>query len=232
MRGLVPTTTARTPHTRTSGGWLVFACSFIWWIAMSQLLGCAPTRDFMSLEIRQGRPMLKKTFAEAERLRVAVVPFGDRRADTGLIGFRRDWLGRKTPFTVEGGGLGDSIAEVLVEDVKSRRGWQAWISKPGVLEPEEGPDVRLHGTILAFEASATPAFGGTDLAATVRIEINAQHAVDQRSFVARAEAMESRRVFWFERHDLAGLVNATIRRAIDQFMSQLVVDGRSLQQKN
>jgi len=45
--------------------------------------------------------------------------------------------------------------------------------------------------------------------------------------------MESRWVFWFERNDLERLLNLTIKRAMamDQFMAQAAVDGRSLPQK-
>ena len=227
----VPATTVRTPHAWTSVGWRVLACSVIGSIALSQFLGCAPSRDSIPLEIREGRPMLMKTFAESERLKVAVVPFEDQRADTSLIGFRKERCGRRTPLTVKGGDLGRSIAEVLVEDVKNRSGWQAWIAKPGVLEPEGGPDVTFNGKVLAFEASATPGFGGTNLAVTVRIEISPRHAVDQRLLVAVSEGIETRRVFWFELNDLKDLVNSTIRKAIDQYMSQMVVDRTSLQQK-
>jgi len=219
----------------TQEKWLGIVCAVICSIGMAQLMGCAPARGVMPLEIRQTGSILHKVIPDAERLKVAVAPFEDRRDDTSVVGFRRNWLGQKTSLTMERGDLGSLVAEVWVEDGRHRRGWEAWLAKPGVLEPKDGADFLLKGKILTFEASASPGFGGTNLTASVRIEVELtdRRAADHGPLVVVAEGTESRWVFWFERNDLERLLNSTIKRAMatDQFMSQAAVDGRSLPQK-
>lgn len=219
----------------TQEKWLGIACAVICSIGMAQLMGCAPARGVMPLEIRETGPILKKMLPEAERLKVAVAPFEDRRDDTSVVGFRRNCLGRKTPLTMERGDLGSLVAEVWVEDGRHRRGWEAWLAKPGVLEPRDGADFVLKGKILAFEANASPGFGRTNLTASVRIEVELtdRRAAGHGPLVVVAEGTESRWVFWFERNDLERLLNSTIKRAMasDQFMARAAVDGRSLPQK-
>lgn len=223
------------PRPGTRAAWHGITGALICAIAMAQLTGCASARSVMPLEIRQTGPILHKVIPDAERLKVAVAPFEDRRDDTSVVGFRRHWLGRKTPLTVERGDLGSLVAEVWMEEGRHRRGWDAWLAKPGVLEPKDGADFLLKGKILAFEASASPGFGGTNLTASVRIEIEltGRRAAGRGPLVVVAEGTESRWVFWFERNDLERLLNSTIRRAMatDQFMPQAAVDGRSLSQK-
>ena len=234
MRISVQAKTGGMPPQGTQAKWRGVACAVICCIGIAQLMGCAPTRGFMPLEIRQTGPVLKKMIPEAERLKVAVAPFEDWRDDTSVVGFRRNWLGQKTPLTMERGDLGSLVAEVWVEDGRHRRGWEAWLAKPGVREPKDGPDFVLKGNILTFEAKASPGFGGTNLTASVRIEVELtdRRAAGRGPLVVVAEGMESRWVFWFERNDLERLLNSTIKRAMatDQFMAA-AVDGRSLPRK-
>lgn len=231
MSGIVVTASVRKTPLRGKGRWRALVHPIICCLALVQLGSCAHSGDILPLEIRQGRPVLKKTLPESKRIKVAVIPFADQRADPRLVGSRRDWFGGRTSLTVEGGDLGGSIAEVLVEEVKNRCGWHAWVAKPGVHQPEGETDVELHGTIAFFELSAAPGFWGTELAATVRIEINARHAADRRPFSSVAEGIESRWAFWFERSDLESLANLTTRKALERFMAQMVGDDCSFQQK-
>jgi hypothetical protein len=235
MRTFVQAKIGGLPLRGTQAEWLGIACAVICSIGMAQLVGCAPARGLIPLEIRQTGPVLKKMIPEAGRLKVAVAPFEDLRDDTSVVGFRRNWLGQKTPLTLERGDLGSLVAEVWVEDGRQRRGWEAWLAKTGVLEPKDGPDFLLKGKILTFEANASPGFGGTNLSASVRIEleITDRHAAGRAPLVVVTEGMESGWVFWFERNDLERLLNSTIKRAMatDQFMARAAVDGRTLPQK-
>lgn len=235
MKTLVRVTIGGRPRPGTQEKWLGIVCAVVCSIAMAQLMGCAPARGVMPLEIRQTEPIVKKMIPDAERVKVAVVPFEDRRDATNVVGFLRNWLGQKTPLTMERGDIGSLVAEVWVEDGRRRRGWEAWLAKPGVREPKDGADFLLKGKILTFEANASPGFGGTNLTASVRIEVELtdRRAAGRGPLVVVAEGTESRWVFWFERNDLERLLNATIKKtmAADQFMAQAAVDGRSLPQK-
>lgn len=233
MRIFVQANAGRLPRRETRAEWRGIAWAVVCSIGMAQLMGCAPARGFIPLEIRQTGPILKKTIPVAERLKVAVAPFEDRRDDTSAVGFHRNWLGQKTLWTLERGDLGGLVAEVWVEGGRHRCGWDAWLAKPGVLEPKDGPDFMLKGRILTFEATASPGFGGTTLTASIRVELEIidRHAAGQGPFVVVAEGVESRWVFWVERNDLERLMKAALERAMDQFMAQAEIGGRSLPQK-
>lgn len=200
---------------------IVLACPVMWFFVLFQLQGCSPSRDFMALEIRNAQPMLKRTVPEAERLKVAVVPFEDRRADTTSIGSRQDWLGTRTTWTVAGDDLGEKAAEVVVDHLKRSFGWQAWIVRHGILEPEEGPDITITGTILTFEATAAPGFGDTTLSVTTHIRLNASETVSRRSISESIEDTVTHRVLWFEPRDLELLINSALRSHLDRLSHQL-----------
>lgn len=231
MSGIILTVSARMPRALARGRWLVLVRPVICGIALSQLFGCVSSGEIIPLEIRQGRPMLKKTVPEAERLKVAVIPFEDQRPDTSRIGTRRDWLGSKTPLTIKGGNLGDILAEVFVDYLRNRHGWHTWVAKPGVVPPDGGPDITFSGTVVAFGADAAPGLGGTDLTVTAQIHMKAQHAVVQQSAVVRLEDVETQWVFWFEPRELETLVSSALRKNMEKFMSQVEVDRRSLRLK-
>jgi len=189
--------------------------------SLFELQGCAPSRDFVALEIRNSPPMLKRTVPEAERLRVAVVPFEDRRTDTRGIGMRRDWMGTSTTWTVVEDSLGDMIAEVVVDHLKRSFGWKAWIVRPGILQPDGGADITITGTILTFEATVGPGFGDTNLSVTTHMRLNASETVSHRSISESIEDTVTHRVLWFEPRDLEHLINSTIRKQMDRFRLQL-----------
>lgn len=221
----------RAPRLLTRDRWLGRMPLVCGWILLLTLLGCASSPEVIPLEIRQGRPMLKQTLPEGQRLNVAVIPFEDHRADTRRLGIRRNWLSDETTFTIEGGPLGDMFAQMIVDYLKQRQGWNAWIVKPGIVPPDGGPDVTLSGTIVGFSAAAKPGFGRTDMTVTARFLITGRHPADQRSLVVTVDATESSWAFWFEPHDLEALLNATLRKDLEQFLSQVVAEKRSLRVK-
>ncbi|MDP2381486.1 MAG: hypothetical protein Q8N00_01645 [Nitrospirota bacterium] len=231
MMRLALTTDQRAPRMLKSEERLRAVPSVICWILLLTLLGCTSSREIIPLEVRQGRPMLKKSLSDGQRFNVAVMPFEDQRADSSRIGIRRDWRGDETTFTIEGGRLGDILAEMFVDYLKQREGWNVWIVKPGIVPPDGGPDVTLSGMVVAFSADAEPGFGVTDMTVTARFLITGQHPVDQRSAVVMVDAIESSWAFGFEPRDLEALLNATLRKDLEQFMSQVVVEGRRLRLK-
>lgn len=231
MNGLGHSLSIQVQRVFMIGGRLVLLRLVVSWMALSQILGCVPSGEYVPVEIRQGEPILTKTLSESERLRVAVIPFEDRRADTGRIGTRYHRLGGETAVTIKGGTLGDILAEVFVEYLKKRHGWHAWIAKPGVAPPDEGPDITLSGAVTVFEADAVPGFGGTRLRVTSVIQLKARHSVDRPTIDVTCGDTETLRPLWFEWRDLEALINATVQSNAGQFMSQTIVEDRGLSVK-
>jgi len=117
---------------------------------------------------------------------------------------------------------------MLVDYLKNRHGWHTWIAKPGVVPPDGRPDITLSGTVVAFGVEAVPGFGRTKLTVTSQIQVKALHAGDQESVALKLDNTEIQWGFWFERGNLEALVNTTVRKNMEQFMSHVTVDGRSL----
>ena len=223
MRRVVPMVLPGTFSRRTRRGWLSCAMRLMCGIVLSQSLGCASSTAIMPLEIRQGPTILAKTLPEAERLKVAVVPFEDRRTDTTRIGTRIHRLGGHTALTVEGNRLGVIIAEVVVEYLKRSLGWQAWVITPGALQPDA--DLTITGTIRMFEAKAVPKFGRTTLTVTARMHTSAQETAGRRSVMETIDETASELVWWFEPRDLEVLINSTIRKHVERLSLQLHDNG-------
>lgn len=87
MKAVVPTVVVvRGSCWRVRRRWRNRVQLLICGIVLSLSLGCAPSTAIMPLEICQGPMALTKTLHEAERLKVAVVLFEDRRTDTSRSG--------------------------------------------------------------------------------------------------------------------------------------------------
>lgn len=195
-------------------------------LALAQSVACSTSGEMLPLEIRLGPSLPSRTVPAAQRLKVGIAPFEDRRADTSRIGIRRDWLGGEALVTVEGSQLGEVIAEMAVDYVKKRQGWDAWIAKPGVPLPSGGPDVMLEGSITAFAVEAVPGLGGTDLTATVQMTVEARRLPAGWTGVVTLARTDRQRVFSFAREDLEALVNATVRKSLESFLAQVAVEGK------
>lgn len=228
MSNCIPLESRQASGIMTRGGRPVLAWPVICWVILLTLQGCGPSRELISLEIRKRPQILAATVPESRRLKVAVAPFEDQRIETGRIGTRVDWFGAQTPVTIEGGSLGDMLAERFVEYLKRRHGWDAWIVKPGVVPPDGGPDVVLSGTVVAFAAEAVSGFAVTDLTVTTELHIiTGRQPVDQQSTPVTVKETESDWVFRFDPRDLEVLLDHTLLKGMDQFMLQVVLEGRS-----
>lgn len=202
------------------------------WIALAAALatglpgaGCSGDRQVIRLEIRSLPPAVQAAAPDRDRFRFAVTPLGDARPEGSSLGSRRQVWGGKTYFNVDGGELGDIVAQVFVDYLKHERGWRTWLAKPGVAAPEAGPYARLGGKILACEVVARSWLIVTTMTVRTKLQIELTGLDGEAPFDAVIDRTASAWSFGFDRHDVEELVNKVLRATLQEFLGRAKVKG-------
>ena len=114
--------------------------------------GCGGTGKTFYLDLHQKQAPAK--FMESELVRIVVEPFEDRRLEWSRLGLRTHLWGGVTYFNVAGERLGDVIAQVLADRLKTR-GWkdQAWtvrVASSGAVTNLNDADIVISGQLFDF----------------------------------------------------------------------------------
>ena len=200
-------------------------------LGLSSLAGCAGKEAAINLEVRSLPPPVRVVAPQDSRLKVAVAPFEDSRAEPGPIGTRRNLGGWETPFHVLGGELGEGVAFVLIDELRYRKGWDAWLAKPGVTEPDGGPDVTINGQIVRFIANARPWYGLTEITVNMELAVQALNARDGTVVHLVLVGDGSRRSLSFEQKDMEELLNVALRESLKKLLEGTKVEQRALRLK-
>lgn len=204
------------------------ALFWVLWPGLFSLAGCAGEEAAINLEVRGLPPPVRVVEPQDSRLKVAVAPFQDIRAEPGRIGTHRPFWGRETPFSVVGGKLGEGVALVLIDELKSRKGWDVWLANPGVTAPEGGPDITINGQVVGFVANARPWFGLTEITVKTELAVQALNARDGTAVLLVIVGGGSRLLFLFEQEDMEELLNAALRESLETLLEKTRVDHRAL----
>jgi len=200
-------------------------------LGLFSLTGCAGEEAALNLEVRGLPPAVRTVAPQDSRLKVAVAPFEDARAEPGPIGTHKHLGSRDTPFNVMGAELGEGVVLMLIDELKYRQGWDAWLSKPGVTPPEGGPDVTISGQVVRFIANARTWFGLTEITVNMELAVQALNGQDGTEVRLTLVGDGSRRVFLFEQTDIEELLNVTLRETLKKLLEVTKVEHRALQLK-
>lgn len=200
-------------------------------LGLFSLAGCAGEESAINLEVRGLPPTVRAVAPQDSRLKVAVAPFQDMRAESGRIGTLTPFWGRETPFSVLGGKLGEGVILVLIDELKYRKGWDVWLANPGVTEPEGGPDVTISGQIVRFVANARPWFVLTEITVNTELAVQALNVRDGTVVRLVLVGNGSRRLFSFEQEDMEELLNAALRESLKTLLEETKVEHRALRLK-
>lgn len=190
------------------------------------LAGCVSREPVRLLEIRTLPPAIQAA-AEQGRLRVAVVPFTDARPAGSRLGSRVPLFGDTTYFNLQGGAVGDVVAEMIAEYLRQEKGWRTWLAKPGVKPPEGGPAVTLSGRVLAFEAQARSWFMVTNIEVRTELEVEAVVEADKEPIRLILEETDSQWTLGFAPRDVESSLNQALLRSF----GKLVRDTGVVEQK-
>lgn len=200
-------------------------------LGLFSLAGCAGEEAIINLELRGFPPAVRAVAPQDSRLKVAVAPFEDARAEPGPIGTRRHLGWSETPFHVMGVGLGEGVTLVLIDELKYRKGWDAWLAKPGVTAPDGGPDVTINGQVVKFVANARPWFGLTEITVSMELAVHALNVRDGTEVRLVLVGDGLRRVFLFKQTDMEELLNAVLRESLKKLLEVTKIEHRALRLK-
>lgn len=199
-------------------------------IGLPVLAGCAGTGEIVNLDVRAMPLAVGAPAPAGPALKVAVVPLEDRRPGHQRLGVRTHLGGGVTYFDLPGGRPGETVARVIA-DYLQQKGWQAWVRKTGMAEPEGGADVTLTGQLVAFSANAKSRFGSTGITVETRLAIQGLNAADRSTTSMTLDGARTDSVFWFEPRDVEDLLNETLRDSLTKLMTDTKVEQRSLRLK-
>ncbi len=190
------------------------------------LAGCAGTGQVVPLKI-QALPSLRSINQNLQDIKVVVESFEDARPDTSRLGVRTHLGGGETSFAVQGGHVGEVIAQVLADNLK-QMGFQVWVKKSTVTELPEKPDITITGRVEHLSAHARSRVFSTKIAAKVKVAIHAANASDRSTVRLNLEGARETTVFSFEPDDAQELVNRMLKENLDKLLADTGVQNRAL----
>lgn len=197
-------------------------------LAMGVLLllaGCAGTGEVVPLKI-QALPSVRSVNQNFQDIKVVVERF-DEGPDASRLGVRTHLGGGETAFTVQGGKLGATVAQVVADNLKSM-GFQVWVKKSDASEVPEKPDVTITGQVQQLSVHAQSRFFSTKMTAKVKVLIQAANASDRSTVRLNLEGAREDAVFWFEPAEIQELVNRMLKENLDRLLADIRVQDRAL----
>ncbi len=169
---------------------------------------------------------------EPEPVRIVIEPFEDRRLERSRLGLRTHLWGGVTYFNVAGARLGDVMAQVLADRLKTR-GWkdQAWtvrVASSGAVTNLNDADIVISGQLLDFSVNAKSRLFSTVVNTNSNLVITARNIGDQSSTTRRVEGAQRETVFWFSEDDVQQLLAATLKDDIDRYLADTTIEQKAL----
>lgn len=189
------------------------------------LTGCAGTGEIVPLKI-QALPSVRSINQNFQDIKVVVAPF-EEESGTNRLGVRTHLGGGETVFTAQGGRLGEVMAQVVADNLKSM-GFQVWVKKTDASEVPPAPDITIGGQVQQLSAQAQSRFFSTKMKARVRVVIQATNASDRSTVRLNLEGTREDAVFWFEPGEVQELVNRTLKDNLDRLLADIRVKDRAL----
>ena len=199
----------------------------LWCVALVSLIGCAGKGERIDITIPGQYTGEAVSGRAPETLRVAVLPFEDKRGNQAHLGMRSDLWGGTSVFDLSTGSVTNASAQALV-DYLTRQGWLASLARP---PGNDGADVTIHGTIQDLSVDATSGVMHTDLSAknTLMLQVTNHH--DDSVVREQVLGVGTEQVFWFEPEDAQGLTTELFEKNFQKFLGDIRVEGRTIKLK-
>jgi hypothetical protein len=184
------------------------------------LAGCMKQEPLLTLELRRMPPAIQAAVPTESRLKVAIKPFEDARPEGSYFGTRTLGWGNPAYFNLEGGMVGDVVAQTLAEFLRHRTGWRAWLAKPGVKEPNGGPDFVLTGRVLSCEAQVKTWTFYSKIKARTKLTFAVTGPAGRETGPFE---VESNKVTWtlgFDPRDVDALMNQALLDGFEEFVAK------------
>lgn len=189
------------------------------------LAGCAGTGQSVPLSIT-ALPSIRSVNQNYQDLKVVVERF-EEGPNGNRLGVRTHLGGGETVFTVQGGRLGEAVAQVVADNLKAM-GFQVWVRKSGATEVPANPDITITGQVKELAVDARSRFFSTKMKGKVEVVIQASNASDRSTVRLNLEGAREDAVFWFEPKEVQELVNRMLKENLDRLLADVRVKDRAL----
>ena len=189
------------------------------------LAGCAGTGNIIPLNIH-ALPSVRTINQNFQDIKVVVERF-EEDSEAVRLGVRTHLGGGETVFTARGGKIGEVVAQVVADNLKSM-GFQVWVKKSAVSEVPAKPDITITGQVQQLSVQARSRFFSTKMTAKVRVVIQAANASDRSTVRLNLDGVREEAVFWFEPGEVQELVNRMLKENLDRVLADIRVQDRAL----
>jgi hypothetical protein len=202
-------------------------------VLMASLLmgaGCAGTGKTVYLDLQQKQAAAP--YVEPEPVTIVIESFEDRRLEWSRLGLRTHLWGGVTNFNVAGERLGDMIAQILADRLKTRgwndRAWTVRVASSGAVTNLNDADIVISGQLLDFSANAKSRPFSTVVTTSSKLVIAARNLGDQTSTTRTVEGAQRDTVVWFSEDDVQQLLAATLKDDIDRYLADTTIEHKAL----
>ena len=202
-------------------------------VLMASLLmgaGCAGTGKTVYLDLQQKQAAAP--YMEPEPVTIVIESFEDRRLEWSRLGLRTHLWGGVTNFNVAGERLGDMIAQILADRLKTRgwndRAWTVRVASSGAVTNLNDADIVISGLLLDFSANARSRPFSTVVTTSSKLVIAARNLGDQTSTTRTVEGAQQDTVVWFSEDDVQQLLAATLKDDIDRYLADTTIEHKAL----
>jgi hypothetical protein len=192
--------------------------------------GCGGTGKTFYLDLQQKQTAAQ--YLEPEPVRIVIESFEDRRLEWSRLGMRTHLWGGVTYFNVAGERLGDVMAQVLADRLKTRgwkdRAWTVRVASSGAMTSLNDADIVISGQLLDFSANAKSRPFSTVVTTSSKMVISARNIGDQSSTIRNVEGAQQDTVVWFSEDDVQQLLAATLKDSIDRYLADTTIEHKAL----
>ena len=198
--------------------------SLLWSVILLGLVGCAGKGERIDIAIPGQYTGASVTGRAPGTLRVAVLPFEDKRAHQANLGTRSHLWGGTSVFNLPSGNVTEASAQALVNYL-NRQGWKASLARAA---GQDGEDVTITGIIQDLSIEATSGVMHTDLSAKNTLMLQVRNHSDESVVRERVLGTGSDQVFWFEPEDAQALTTELFEKNFQKFLGDIRVDERAI----
>ena len=192
--------------------------------------GCGGTGKIFYLDLQQKQTAAP--YMEPEPVRIVIESFEDRRLVKNWLGQRTHLWGGVTNFNVAGERLGDMLAQILADRLKTRgwkdRAWTVRVASSGAVANLNDADIVISGQLLDFSANAKSRPFSTVVTTSSKLVIAAKNLGDQSSTTRTVEGAQQDTVVWFSEDDVQQLLAATLKDSIDRYLADTTIEQKAL----
>ena len=193
-------------------------------VLLVSLVGCAGTPEQIEMAIPGQYNKASVSACFPVMLRVAVLPFEDKRPNKLYLGTWSHRWGDISIFKSSSGSLTEASTQALV-DYLNRQGWQASSVRT---VSQDSADVTITGSIQDLSIDVISGMMHTNLSAKNTLMLEMRNHSDESIARMRLLGVGRDQVFWFKPEDAQALTTELFEKNFQKFLRDIRVEGRAI----